>query len=76
MTGYLKKDLIGQTTHTTAISSAGDKSEPTFMAFINKFAMFGYYDKAEGQERMNWIHVLIKKSAKGEQKKDPGFFKD
>lgn len=75
-TGYLKKDLIGQTTHTTAISSAGDKSEPTFMAFINKFAMFGYYDKAEGQERMELDPRIDKESAKGEQKKDPGFFKD
>ncbi len=75
-TGYLKKDLTNQTAHTTYISPSNNPTDTSFMAFINKFLMFGYYDKPGESERMELDPRIDKESTTGEQKKDPGAFSE
>ena len=74
-TGYLKRDLTADTAHTTYISPSSHKGATSFMAFINDYLMFGYYDKEEGEvERMELDPRIDKDSPEGGQKKDPGAF--
>jgi hypothetical protein len=73
-TGYLKKDLTGETAHSTYISPSSHKGSTSFMSFINDYMMFGYYEKEEGAERMELDPRIDKDSKDGAEKKDPGAF--
>lgn len=71
-TGYLKRELSGDGSHRTYISTAG--SEPTLTTFLNKVLSFGYYLSDDNNPRLEQDPRIDPNAKDPDQKRDPSFF--
>lgn len=73
-TGYVKKDLTGNGTHSTYVSDMN--SNASISARINNMLMFGYYKSEDPKDRAEVDPRIDPNSEKGDEKKDTSWFQD
>ena len=73
-TGYVKKDLTGNGTHSTYVSDKN--SNASISARINNMLMFGYYKSEDSEDRAEVDPRIDPNSEKGDEKKDTSWFQD
>ncbi len=73
-TGYVKKDLTGNGTHSTYVSDMN--SNASISARINNMLMFGYYKSEDSKDRAEVDPRIDPNSEKGDEKKDTSWFQD
>lgn len=73
-TGYVKKDLTGNGTHSTYVSDKN--SNASISARINNMLMFGYYKSEDSKDRAEVDPRIDPNSEKGDEKKDTSWFQD
>lgn len=72
-TGYLKKEMSGNGSHTTYISTPSGSS--SFAAYLNKVLSFSYYLSSDDNPRVEQDPRVSPDDKDPTKKKDPSFFK-
>ena len=73
-TGYVKKDLSGNGSHSTYISDQNNKA--SLSARINNMFMFGYYSSEDAKDRAEVDPRIDPNSSEGNERKDTSWFQD
>ena len=73
-TGYVKKNLSGDSTHSTYISDKNNKA--SLSARLNNMFMFGYYKSEDSKDRAEVDPRIDPDSPEGNEKKDTSWFQE